>query len=534
MEGGWSAATPTHFFTHQKMMWFIWLCVGVVVAGSVIGANATASPSSSASSLRADRETGAQKIAVAHPDLDFGTVPGSLPFLSDVRTEEGREMISALERGHAHGWIPVDDRVRYYIGADPLESKNVWWDFRDAVPWTHWGGEKRRGNKYSPAPASVVAQWGRQLGVVHRRGRGTTGGGVREDDISLWTLGEVGALRVATSFVATPNDTVMSEWCLGVLETAFYSAGSPDETCLLVALKDYLGGDGVVPGVLTKVRWAGPRSNTTPTLLPLNPLRHFEFVKQVPGWDTPWEKKKRSVVWRGATTWNSEDATADRMEIVKRFAGDTSGWVDVGFSIIANRVTKDIDMLKHVAAHEKSYLEPAEQLRHKYILVMEGEDVATSLKWILASQSVVFMPEPTRVSWFMEDCLVPFKHYIPILSNGADLRQKYEWAEAHPAECRSMAAHATTWVAQFFHPQREALIAKRVAEWYTARWGTPCFAKGGTGRRGHAVKCWLDPTKHVAHAVHGVNPRKRRGVALEHILHDIEEEQGSVRGDDGV
>jgi len=46
-------------------------------------------------------------------------------------------------------------------------------------------------------------------------------------------------------------------------------------------------------------------------------------------------------------------------------------------------------------------------VKYKYILSIEGNDVASGLKWQLYSNSVVFMRKPKIVSWAMEDKLIP-------------------------------------------------------------------------------------------------------------------------------
>lgn len=40
---------------------------------------------------------------------------------------------------------------------------------------------------------------------------------------------------------------------------------------------------------------------------------------------------------------------------------------------------------------------------------------------MLYSNSVVFMPLPTRVTWAMEDLLVPFVQYIPLANDLSNL-----------------------------------------------------------------------------------------------------------------
>ena len=49
-------------------------------------------------------------------------------------------------------------------------------------------------------------------------------------------------------------------------------------------------------------------------------------------------------------------------------------------------------------------------MQHKYLLALESNDVATQLKWLLTSVSVVVMPTPTTESWLMEGRLQPFVH----------------------------------------------------------------------------------------------------------------------------
>ena len=48
------------------------------------------------------------------------------------------------------------------------------------------------------------------------------------------------------------------------------------------------------------------------------------------------------------------------------------------------------------------------------ILKKEGVDVATNLKWVMSSNSIAVMPRPKIESWFMENKLIPEKHYIEI------------------------------------------------------------------------------------------------------------------------
>ena len=48
-----------------------------------------------------------------------------------------------------------------------------------------------------------------------------------------------------------------------------------------------------------------------------------------------------------------------------------------------------------------------DNLNYKFILAIEGYDVATNLKWIMSSNSLAVMPRPTYATWFMEGTLIP-------------------------------------------------------------------------------------------------------------------------------
>ncbi|GIR91542.1 MAG: hypothetical protein CM15mP92_0060 [Halieaceae bacterium] len=66
-------------------------------------------------------------------------------------------------------------------------------------------------------------------------------------------------------------------------------------------------------------------------------------------------------------------------------------------------------------------------LKHKFILCIEGNDVASNLKWVMSSNSVAVMPKPKYESWFMEGKLIPNYHYILIKDDYSDLEEKLNY-----------------------------------------------------------------------------------------------------------
>ena len=91
-----------------------------------------------------------------------------------------------------------------------------------------------------------------------------------------------------------------------------------------------------------------------------------------------------------------------------------------------------------------------EQLKYKYLISLEGNDVSSSLKWMLMSNSCVFMPAPTKETWLMEGLLRPYIHYIPLEFDEEtrlwDLEQKMRFCLENDAKCREIAQNGKRWM----------------------------------------------------------------------------------------
>lgn len=62
----------------------------------------------------------------------------------------------------------------------------------------------------------------------------------------------------------------------------------------------------------------------------------------------------------------------------------------------------------------------------------------------LALPGVLFHHETPTYDYYHED-LIPFVHYIPVSTELGDLREKFEWAEAHPMEAQKIAEAGTAF-----------------------------------------------------------------------------------------
>lgn len=179
-------------------------------------------------------------------------------------------------------------------------------------------------------------------------------------------------------------------------------------------------------------------------LFKLNKLRHFRFVNDA----MPFEAKKNIAVFRGACL------RPHRRQFVERYAGLPN--TDIGDTRPGHRGKP----------HWQPLMSIAEQLKHKFIISIEGNDVATNLKWIMSSNSLCFMRRPKFETWFMEGTLQPDVHYVLLRDDFADLPEKIDYYSSNADEARAIISNANCYVDQFRDQRRENLLCLLVMARY--------------------------------------------------------------------
>ncbi|WP_044262901.1 glycosyl transferase family 90 [Saccharicrinis fermentans] len=186
--------------------------------------------------------------------------------------------------------------------------------------------------------------------------------------------------------------------------------------------------------------------NQNAVLLNLNKIRHFIYVNE----SKSLSKKKDQLVWRG-NIWKHQPQRILFLE--KHF---NNPLCNVGHVNKADLESKwQVDKLNIV-----------EQLNYKFILSLEGNDVATNLKWIMSSHSVAVMPTPKYETWFMEGTLIPDYHYIHIKDDYSDLNDKLNYYIHHPEKTEEIRKNANKYIHQFKNKEREDLISLLVLQKY--------------------------------------------------------------------
>lgn len=179
-------------------------------------------------------------------------------------------------------------------------------------------------------------------------------------------------------------------------------------------------------------------------LMNLNKVRHFNF----PPDRLSFGEKENRLVWRGAA-WQQ-----NRIDFLEQFRAHPK--CDVGHYSKSQTAREG----------ERSFLSIKSQFRYKFILSLEGNDVATNLKWILNSNSLCFMPTPLNETWFMEGCLSPGVHFVPVKRDFSDLEEKIDFYSGNAEAALQIISNAHKHVAQFSNPIVEDIIAFRVLKKY--------------------------------------------------------------------
>lgn len=186
-----------------------------------------------------------------------------------------------------------------------------------------------------------------------------------------------------------------------------------------------------------------PVGSTAGTLLPLDAVRHFRWVDEDP---TPWEAKRPALVSR------NEVHREPRLTFMERCFGLPG--TDLG-QVNPSGGRPELWLRERMTV--------AEQLDFRFIACIEGNDVATNLKWVMSSNSLPVMARPRMESWFMEGTLRAGEHYVALADDYSDLAERMEYYLSHPAEAREIIANNHERCRLFRNPRVEhaALLTLR-------------------------------------------------------------------------
>lgn len=271
----------------------------------------------------------------------------------------------------------------------------------------------------------------------------------------------------------TGSDKVFRWFATDMAEAFAQDAGSADVDVVACKFGDQPPAEEETrfPAV-AKVRTLGSTSHAV--LMKLNTPCHFEGLLNVMEEDDLlFGEKKDAAVWRGGPSGFSDHG--QRHELLQR----VPGWSDVPQLDVAitkraggeakplRRLSRWIEksVLARVVGEGtlgRGWLDRRAQMRYKMIVMVEGTDVASGLKWALLSSSAVLMPPPTVSSWAMEELLQPWVHYVPLHQNCSDLPERAHWCIDNAARCEAIGQAGRCFARQFLDQAHEQLLVGEV------------------------------------------------------------------------
>lgn len=196
-------------------------------------------------------------------------------------------------------------------------------------------------------------------------------------------------------------------------------------------------------------------NNANSVLLKWNKLRHFMFIKKE---QKTYPEKKNMLVSRGKV----HKTQAHRIKFIEKYFAHP-------MCNIGRVNTNDLNPLWKVPR-----LSIDQQLDYKFILCLEGNDVASNLKWVMSSQSIAVMPKPKYETWFMEGLLVADVHYIVIKDDYSDLEQRLNYYINNQDKALQIIENANAYVQQFRNQENETLISLLTLKKYFEKTNQTC------------------------------------------------------------
>ena len=200
----------------------------------------------------------------------------------------------------------------------------------------------------------------------------------------------------------------------------------------------YLFGDNTISPdypALTKSRPIRPDNNNA-VLMKFNKVRHFAFVND----PVPFHHKIHRLIGM------AEVKQANRRAFYEKYF---------------RHPKMDLGQINTGTTHDQWYrpkISIPEHLGYKYILCLEGYDVASNLKWVMSSNSLAVMPPPSYETWFLESRLIPDHHYVSIKPDFSDVEERMDYFSSHPDHAREIVHNANNWVRQFQDTHYEFLL----------------------------------------------------------------------------
>ena len=168
--------------------------------------------------------------------------------------------------------------------------------------------------------------------------------------------------------------------------------------------------------------------------------------------NTPWEDKKKTAVFRGTSTGCGTTIDSNpRLKLAHLSATQDSTippLLDAGITkwnrrprkLKGSKYLQTIDISK-LGIKLSKFLSPQQQSTYRYIINVDGHVSAFRLSTELSMGSVILSVQSKWKIWY-SDMLIPYKHYVPVKSDLSDLLDKIKWCRNNDEKCKIIANNA--------------------------------------------------------------------------------------------
>ena len=147
-----------------------------------------------------------------------------------------------------------------------------------------------------------------------------------------------------------------------------------------------------------------------------------------------WKDRHNLVVWRGGSS--GFDRPSIRMMVVEYLYNNK--YADVRFTPGGWPINDNIIPIEYF----KNSMDIQAQVYYKYILIIDGNCIASNHQWVFGTGSVpIMVTHPDNNYWF-KSYLKPMINYVPIKYDLSDLDEKLDWLVTHDNEARLIAQNA--------------------------------------------------------------------------------------------
>lgn len=159
-----------------------------------------------------------------------------------------------------------------------------------------------------------------------------------------------------------------------------------------------------------------------------------------------WEERHSIAFWRGGSSGIDRPESL-RMKVTKTLYGNPL--TDIKITKWGNwENEKDIP-----EEHFGDRCGLDKHFRYKYILIVDGNLIASNHQWVFGSGAVPIMITHPENKWWFKNLLKPMEHYVPISYDLSDLEEKIQWLVDNDDKAKQIAEHAVKFSEEVFNPE---------------------------------------------------------------------------------